>query len=153
MAPWTFNGKPVDQSFDTGFGFIYKMTLVTTGRCYYGKTRSKNWWNYYGSGVLWKQMIKIYGRECVAREILSVHHSQKELDFAELELLSSLDYNSVYNLPNAAFHQKNGLNQYYEEYVEKLDEAIAHADNYKEEMLSTCLASSQGCWRIRSWAG
>lgn len=134
MSSWTYKGEPVDKSFDTGFGFIYKMTLTTTGRCYYGKTRSKYWWNYYGSGTLWNQVKKIDGRECVTREILSVHKTQKELDFAELELLKTLDYNSVYNLPNAAQHQKSKFVEYYEEYVKRLDEAIKNSTDYQDRM-------------------
>lgn len=57
---------------------IYKITNLLNGKIYIGKD-TKNWKNYYGSGILIKVAIKKYGRENFRKDILEDNIVDKNL--------------------------------------------------------------------------
>ena len=78
----------------TPFGYIYKYTNKVTGKIYIGK-REKPVFDefYWGSGKLWKEDLKKFGKEAIDREILCFGFSRKDLNELEKHYISM--YNST----------------------------------------------------------
>jgi len=75
------------------FGYIYKLTMIPTGKIYIGKReKDKIDVGYYGSGRDWKIDLKKYGKENVKVEILDWADSRDEL--REKEVYWIKEYNS-----------------------------------------------------------
>ncbi len=84
------------------FGYIYKFTLIPTGKIYVGKRqKSKFDESYYGSGISWLNEISNYKKEDIKREILEWCFSKEELLDREIywiKKLNSTNPNIGYNL-------------------------------------------------------
>lgn len=93
---WKFNGVDVCNvptvGSDNAVGFTYIMTLQNGmyyigKKFFYGKSgKESNWKNYYSSSNFIKDYIKVNGKKCVSRDIISYHFSKWSVDFAEMEM-------------------------------------------------------------------
>ena len=100
--PWTFDGEPF-ASEDVGkfAGFVYLITNQITGEKYIGRkyfssirkkkksdkrrTRSESdWKEYYGSSEDLKKQIEVHGKNNFRREILSLHLTKGDVNYAEV---------------------------------------------------------------------
>lgn len=90
-----------DELFDENikpFGYIYKFVNTKTNRVYIGKREKSEFdIHYYGSGKLWKEDLKKYGKGVITREIICFGYSREELN--ELEKL----YIKLYKAQDKAF--------------------------------------------------
>lgn len=85
------NNKLTLNEDDTHFGYIYKMTMIPTGKIYIGKRESSTVDNkYYGSGRDWKIDLAKFGTENVKVEILDWADSRQELRDKEIYWISKL---------------------------------------------------------------
>ncbi len=98
--PWIFNGLPfLSESIDNNFGFVYRITNIESGREYIGRkyfwqkrkprgksrrvTSESDWKKYYGSCPELTLDVKRLGRDRFRREILSLHPTVGQTNFAE----------------------------------------------------------------------
>lgn len=70
------------------FGYIYLVTNLINGREYIGQRRWENEETihsdeYVGSGLILKQALKKYGRDCIQKEILCICETKEMLDEME----------------------------------------------------------------------
>lgn len=75
--------------------FVYLITNTLTGRAYVGKKftqakirgqmRQSDWPRYFGSSKYLKADIDVLGKGVFRREIISLHATRKEANFAEVE--------------------------------------------------------------------
>lgn len=86
------------------YGYIYKCTLIPTGKIYVGKKKSKKFLNsYYGSGAIWTKTIKQYSKNDIQRDILQWCYSESELNTAEkfwIDKLNAKNEAIGYNVSN-----------------------------------------------------
>lgn len=94
-----------DELFDElvkPFGYIYKFVNTKTNKVYIGKREKSTFDNsYYGSGKLWKEDLKKYGKEFITREIICFGYSRKELKDLEklyIRLYKAQDRDFGYNI-------------------------------------------------------
>ena len=71
---------------------IYKITNLINGKIYVGKNKANDP-NYYGSGSLIKQAIKIHGKENFKKEILESCQSEEEFNKREKFWIEKLQAN------------------------------------------------------------
>ena len=83
------------------YGYIYKFTLIPTGKIYVGKHKSEIFdESYYGSGFYWIPEVEKYGKDNVNREILEWCDTMDLLDEREkfwIKELNARDPNIGYN--------------------------------------------------------
>lgn len=81
---------------------VYKTTNLVNGKIYVGKTHRKDGFDrYLGSGKVFRQAMRKYGRENFKREIIEECETREDLDIAEskwIELLHARDPDIGYNL-------------------------------------------------------
>ena len=119
---WEF---PLEFDSEDWFGFIYRITELSTGRMYLGKkqfhrhltkavpgkknrkhfTKPSDWKKYTGSSVELNKAIELNGKENYKFEIMSLHQMKGSLHYAEIEILV------MENALRARFD--NGLRKYY----------------------------------------
>ena len=76
------------------YGFIYVTTCKVNGKKYIGQRKySHGWEGYLGSGVAFRNAVKMYGRENFERKIICEAETAEEL--AELEYNFSVLFNVV----------------------------------------------------------
>ena len=102
--PWTYNGTPfTSEDIGTYYGFVYRITNLSTGRIYIGrkyfwslrKPRGKsrrvrsesNWKKYYGSSDELSAERKSIGNANFKREILSLRETKGWVNFEETRQL------------------------------------------------------------------
>lgn len=74
------------------FGYIYKTTNKINNKIYIGQHRSQEHDpSYIGSGKLIKRAIQKYGFDNFSNEIISICHSQKELDVMEINMIQKFN--------------------------------------------------------------
>lgn len=74
------------------YGFIYITTNKLNGKKYLGQRKySKGWENYLGSGVIFVQALKKYGKQNFTREIIAEAYSTDELNKLEEKFIK--EYN------------------------------------------------------------
>lgn len=86
------------------YGFIYITTNLVNGMCYLGQKKfDRKWKAYLGSGKVFKNAIKKYGKENFSRNIIYICYSADELNQVEYDLSIFFDvvesddwYNLVY---------------------------------------------------------
>ena len=105
---WLFESKEfTTEMIGENYGFIYKITNTLTGKLYIGRkyfwskrklkkakrrtTLESDWKNYYGSSDLLCSDIEKYGKENFKREILSLHKTKGQVNYAEIMLQFQLD--------------------------------------------------------------
>lgn len=113
MTCWTYKGKPfTSQDIKHNFGFVYKITNLEDKRMYVGRkyfwstTRKKplkgkknkrvikkesNWQDYWGSCKELLDNIAKLGKDKFTREIISLHPTKGQTNYAETQMLFSLD--------------------------------------------------------------
>jgi hypothetical protein len=102
--PWIYNGKGFDSD-DIGdyFGFVYLITNKSNQRQYIGRKyfwsfrkppgkkrkvkQESDWKKYYGSCPELKDDLKVFGKECFSREMLSLHSTKGSCNFEETKQL------------------------------------------------------------------
>ena len=86
------------------FGYIYKFTMIPTGKIYIGKRECQSFdEHYWGSGKLWKVDLEKYGKNSVLREVLDWAESREELKEKEvywISIFNSQDSSIGYNIHN-----------------------------------------------------
>ena len=107
--PWQYNGNLFDTcDIGDNFGFVYRITNLTTGREYLGRkyfwskrkpradgsnkrrrrvTSESDWKKYYGSSPELKDDVKEYGKFNFKREILSLHTTPGRVNYEETRQL------------------------------------------------------------------
>tara|TARA_B100000965_G_C19560594_1_gene744292 strand:+ start:521 stop:982 length:462 start_codon:yes stop_codon:yes gene_type:complete len=104
--PWYYQGTTF-TSDDIGdfFGYIYRITNLTTGRQYIGRkyftqrrkprsgkgkrrvTTESDWKKYYGSSDELKADVKALGKSNFKREIISLHETLGKVNYEETKQL------------------------------------------------------------------
>ena len=129
--PWLY----LDQYFESddigdSYGFVYRITNLQNGRQYIGRkyfwqkrkprggkrrvTSESDWKRYYGSCPELKEDIKLYGKECFSREILSLHGTPGRVNYEETRQLFLHDVLTKALTDGApAFYNSNILGRYY----------------------------------------
>ena len=102
--PWRYMGTVFDGSLiGDNWGFVYLITNLSNKRQYVGRkyfwqkrkpkggkrrvTSESDWKRYYGSCPELKDDIKIFGKECFSREILSLHRTPGRVNYEETRQL------------------------------------------------------------------
>lgn len=122
---WEF---PHDFDQDLWFGFLYRITELTTGVIYLGKKqfgrhlrvkvkgrinkrkikKESDWKNYTGSSVRLNEAIKINGHDKYRFEIISLHKTRASLVYAEVKIQIEEDVLRA-KLPDGTRKYYNGL--------------------------------------------
>ncbi len=102
--PWTYQGSTfTSDDINDFFGFVYRITNLTTGKQYIGRkyfvkkrkprgsrrkrTSESNWKAYYGSSKELTEDRKLLGDRIFKREILSLHRTLGKVNFEETRQL------------------------------------------------------------------
>ena len=102
--PWIFEGHPfLSEDINDYFGFVYRITILQSGRQYIGRKyfwqhrkprgggrrvkSESNWKKYYGSSDELNSERKSLGNDAYRREILSVHLTKGTCNFEETKQL------------------------------------------------------------------
>ncbi|MGH7744662.1 MAG: hypothetical protein ACREQ5_07590 [Candidatus Dormibacteria bacterium] len=103
--PWLYQGIPYESQYiDNYYGFVYEITLLTTGASYIGRKyfytqlKKKNrrvrkegdWKKYYGSSKVLHALLEQQGKLLFRREILSLHTTKSEVNFEETRIQFAL---------------------------------------------------------------
>lgn len=122
---WEF---PHDFEIEDWFGFLYRITEISTGMEYVGKKqlhqhlrktvkgrknkkkviKESDWKTYTGSSVRLNLAIALTGKDNYRFEILSLHKTRASLVYAEVKLQINEDVLRA-RLPNGARKSYNGL--------------------------------------------
>jgi hypothetical protein len=116
--PWLFNGEPfTTEDIKDYVGYVYCIrgpALSYIGRKYFWSIRKKpgakkgqrkikkesDWKDYYGSSNSLQEDIDKIGKENFQREIVSLHSTRGDVNYAETKLqflLNVLESNKYYN--------------------------------------------------------
>lgn len=72
------------------YGYIYKTENLTNGRLYIGQNKGSFNSNYFGSGKLLKQALKVYGKYSFQIDLLAVAYTKEQLDAYEIKMIQYL---------------------------------------------------------------
>jgi len=112
------------------WGFVYKITNQSNERQYIGRkyfwqkrkpkggkrrvTSESDWKRYYGSCPELKDDIKVFGKECFTREILSLHRTPGRVNYEETRQLFLHDVlTEALDNGTPAYYNSNILGRYY----------------------------------------
>ena len=121
-----FDGSLIGDNW----GFVYKITNQSNERQYIGRkyfwqkrkpkggkrrvTSESDWKRYYGSCPELKDDIKIFGKECFTREILSLHRTPGRVNYEETRQLFLHDVlTKALDNGTPAYYNSNILGRYY----------------------------------------
>lgn len=95
MPPWILPPHLTPDDVEAAEGFIYRITRLTDGRFYVGKKFTKRrsgskmirskWETYWGSSEALALDLRSLGHDAFKREIISIHPTRSQTDFAEVE--------------------------------------------------------------------
>jgi hypothetical protein len=129
--PWRYMGSVFDGSLiGDNWGFVYKITNQSNERQYIGRkyfwqkrkpkgakrrvTSESDWKRYYGSCPELKDDIKLFGKECFTREILSLHRTPGRVNYEETRQLFLHDVlTEALDNGTPAYYNSNILGRYY----------------------------------------
>jgi hypothetical protein len=129
--PWKYMGTVFDGSLiGNNWGFVYKITNQSNERQYIGRkyfwqkrkpkggkrrvTSESDWKRYYGSCPELKDDIKLFGKECFTREILSLHRTPGRVNYEETRQLFLHDVlTEALDNGTPAYYNSNILGRYY----------------------------------------
>jgi hypothetical protein len=129
--PWKYMGTVFDGSLiGDNWGFVYKITNQSNERQYIGRkyfwqkrkpkggkrrvTSESDWKRYYGSCPELKDDIKLFGKECFTREILSMHRTPGRVNYEETRQLFLHDVlTEALDNGTPAYYNSNILGRYY----------------------------------------
>ena len=129
--PWIFGGSPfLSEDINDLYGFVYLITNVRSGKKYIGRkyfwqkrkpkggkrrvTSESDWKRYYGSCPELKEDIKLLGKECFTREILSTHKTPGRTNYEETRQLFLHDVlTKALDNGHPAYYNSNILGRYY----------------------------------------
>lgn len=81
------------------YGYIYKVINLINGKYYVGKHKSNGFDpSYYGSGKVFKQALRLYGKENFYREILAECDTLEDLNAKERYYITLLQSDNCYNI-------------------------------------------------------
>ena len=127
---WSYQGTTfTSNDINDFFGFVYRITNLTTGKQYIGRkyftqrrkprggkrkvTSESDWKRYYGSSKELKDDVKKFGRSIFRREIISLHKTLGKVNYEETKqlfvnnvLMESLDDGTP------AYYNSNILGRY-----------------------------------------
>ena len=121
-----FDGSLVRDNY----GFVYLITNLSNQRQYIGRkyfwqkrkpkgskrrvTSESDWRKYYGSCPELKDDIKLFGKECFSREILSLHSTPGKVNYEETRQLFLHDVlTKALDNGMPAYYNSNILGRYY----------------------------------------
>lgn len=128
---WLYKDKEINKELlFSHYGFVYKITNIHNGRMYVGrkyfwqvrkqknkKRRVKsesNWADYYGSSEDLSADIEIYGKDSFIREIISLHETKGQVNYAEIALQFKLDVLFALDKHNTRiYYNKNIMSRYF----------------------------------------
>jgi hypothetical protein len=129
--PWRYMGSVFDGSLiGDNWGFVYKITNQSNERQYIGRkyfwkkrkpkggkrrvTSESDWKRYYGSCPELKDDIKLFGKECFTREILSLHRTPGRVNYEETrQLFLHNVLTEALDDGTPAYYNSNILGRYY----------------------------------------
>ena len=129
--PWRYMGTVFDGSLiRDNYGFVYLITNQSNQRQYIGRkyfwqkrkpkggkrkvTSESDWRKYYGSCPELKDDIKLFGKECFSREILSLHKTPGRVNYEETRQLFLHDVlTKALDNGTPAYYNSNILGRYY----------------------------------------
>ena len=129
--PWRYMGTVSDGSLiRDNYGFVYLITNQSNQRQYIGRkyfwqkrkpkggkrkvTSESDWRKYYGSCPELKDDIKLFGKECFSREILSLHKTPGRVNYEETRQLFLHDVlTKALDNGTPAYYNSNILGRYY----------------------------------------
>lgn len=127
------------RNFDRKYHYLYKITNLINGKCYYGIHSTDNLDDgYMGSGILITKAISKYGKENFSKEILSFYNNRRELINAEKEYvtINEVKNDDCYNCCLGGYAQLSGPeNMHYgipltEEHRKKIGDAQRGEKNH-----------------------
>jgi len=121
-----FDGSLIGDNW----GFVYKITNQSNERQYIGRkyfwqkrkprggkrrvTSESDWKRYYGSCPELKDDIKLFGKDCFTREILSLHRTPGRVNYEETRQLFLHDVlTKALDNGTPAYYNSNILGRYY----------------------------------------
>ena len=121
-----FDGSLIGDNW----GFVYKITNQSNERQYIGRkyfwqkrkpkggkrrvTSESDWKRYYGSCPELKDDIKLFGKECFTREILSLHRTPGRVNYEETrQLFLHNVLTEALDDGTPAYYNSNILGRYY----------------------------------------
>ena len=121
-----FDGSLIGDNW----GFVYKITNQSNERQYIGRkyfwqkrkprgakrrvTSESDWKRYYGSCPELKDDIKLFGKECFTREILSMHRTPGRVNYEETrQLFLHNVLTEALDNGTPAYYNSNILGRYY----------------------------------------
>ena len=121
-----FDGSLIGDNW----GFVYKITNQSNERQYIGRkyfwqkrkpkggkrrvTSESDWKRYYGSCPELKDDIKLFGKECFTREILSMHRTPGMVNYEETrQLFLHNVLTEALDNGTPAYYNSNILGRYY----------------------------------------
>ena len=129
--PWKYMGTVFDGSLiGDNWGFVYKITNQSNERQYIGRkyfwqkrkpkggkrrvTSESDWKRYYGSCPELKDDIKLFGKDCFTREILSLHRTPGRVNYEETrQLFLHNVLTEALDNGTPAYYNSNILGRYY----------------------------------------
>jgi len=118
VQAWQFPHGYNETAEERFAGFVYLITNTVTGRAYIGRkafkskikgnVRPSNWRVYHGSCKPLKADIKALGADRFTRRVISLHRTNAEMNYAEIEAQFVLDVLNA-TLPDGsrAFYNSN----------------------------------------------
>lgn len=136
------------------YGFIYITTNTVDGMRYLGRKKFGNdslWRRYLGSGVVFKNALKKYGKENFSRNIVCFCYSEEELNQAEYDLsvfFNVVDSDDWYNLcygggATSGYH-------HLEEAKKKMSQNSIPSEETRKKMSESAKARCTDEWRKRA---
>ena len=121
-----FDGSLIGDNW----GFVYKITNQSNERQYIGRkyfwqkrkpkggkrrvTSESDWKRYYGSCPELKDDIKLFGKDCFTREILSMHRTPGRVNYEETrQLFLHNVLTEALDNGTPAYYNSNILGRYY----------------------------------------
>ena len=98
---WFYDGKPFEEPSEEHYGFVYKLTNITTGKAYIGKKlfwfkktkvlkgkkkrylAPSDWKKYYGSSKAVQADVDQFGVDIFKREIIVLCKNKGECSYYE----------------------------------------------------------------------
>lgn len=131
---WVYQEKPFEEKdSENFFGFVYLITNLLTGRMYVGRkyfssyrrkkvsgkkrrkkvVKKSDWLDYWGSCEELLKDLQKYGKSNFKREILSLHLTKGQVNYAEIreQFIRDVLYSRIGEM--RAYYNSNILSRYF----------------------------------------
>lgn len=148
---WLYKDKELTEVPKDAYGFVYKITNLLDGRMYIGRKyfwsvrkvkgkkkrvkKESDWRTYYGSSADLCLDVETFGEESFKREILSLHDTKGQVNYAEIQL--QFEYDVLFCLNKNAqrvYYNRNIMSRWFApEDFNYVKNAEALLENFSEQ--------------------